>query len=132
MWTSTVLYSVFTRIKAEVLKSFSGKYTDITVTTSSINATETKFPTVYVKKMQGAELGQTLDGTTINAIQSTIQVDVTDNVSEARAQEVADKVCEVMKGMRYQVVGEPFPDSSLGVYRVVARYSRVIGYNDIL
>lgn len=132
MWTSEIPSIVVTRIKTECLKQLKSKYPNIQFTTSSKKATEPKFPTVYVKKMQGSERGQTLDGTSVNATLSTLQIEVTDNVSDTRAQEVADVVYEIMKSMRYEAVGEPFPDNDNSTYRNVARYRRVVGYNDTL
>ena len=133
MWTSDIASSVFTRVKAEATKRLKTKYPDIYFTTLSRVATTPKFPTVYVKRMQGAERGQTLEGTTLNAILSTFQIEVTTNTNDTEAQEVADIVCEIMKSMRYQMLGEPFPDNTASdTYRNVARYQRIIGYNDIL
>lgn len=132
MWTSEIPSIVFTRIKTEGLKKLKSKYPNIQFTTSSKKATDSKFPTVYVKRMQGSERGQTLDGTSVNAILSTLQIEVTDDVSDVRAQEVADVVYGIMKSMRYEAIGEPFPDNDDSTYRNVARYRRIIGYNDIL
>lgn len=133
MWFSDITSIVFTRVKAIVNKKLKTKYPDINFTTSSVASTDPKFPTVYVKRMQGAERGQDLEGTQVNAMLVTFQVEVTDNVSDTRAQEVADSVCEVMKSMRFQILGEPFPDNTQrGVFRNVARYQRAIGYNDVL
>ena len=133
MWFSDITSIVLTRVKAIVGKKLNTKYPDIDFTTSSSSATDPKFPTVYVKRMQGAERGQDLDGTQVNAMLVTFQVEVTDNVSDTRSQEVADSVCEVMKSMRFQILGEPFPDNTQkGIYRNVARYQRIIGYGDTL
>ena len=132
MWTSDIQSVVLTRIKTEGLKNLKSKYPNIQFSTSSKKATEPKFPTVYVKRMQGAERGQTLEGNTVNAILSTFQIEVTDNISDDRAQEVADVVYGIMKSMLYEAVGEPFPDNKDSTYRNVARYRRVIGYNDKL
>ena len=133
MWFSDITSIVFTRVKAIVNKKLKTKYPDINFTTSSVASTDPKFPTVYVKRMQGAERGQDLDGTQVNAMLVTFQVEVTDNVSDTRTQEVADSVCEVFKSMRFQILGEPFPDNTQrGVFRNVARYQRVISYDDVL
>ena len=133
MWFSDITSVVFTRVKAIVNKKLKTKYPDINFTTSSVASTDPKFPTVYVKRMQGAERGQDLDGSTVNAMLVTFQVEVTDNVSDTRAQEVADSVCAVMKSMRFQILGEPFPDNTQrGVFRNVARYQRLVGYGDTL
>lgn len=133
MWFSDITSIVFTRVKAIVNKKLKTKYPNINFTTSSVASTDPKFPTVYVKRMQGAERGQDLDGTQVNAMLVTFQVEVTDNVSDTRAQEVADSVCKVMKSMRFQMLGEPFPDNTQkGIYRNVARYQRLVGYGDTL
>ncbi len=133
MWFSDITHIVVTRIKAIVTNKLKSKYPDINFTTSSASSTDPKFPTVYLRRLQGAERGQDLDGTRVNAMLVTFQVEVTDNVSDTRAQEVADSVCAVMKSMRFQILGEPFPDNTQkGVYRNVARYQRLVGYGDNL
>lgn len=132
MWTSKIQSTVLTRIKVITTEKLKGKYPDIYFTTSNKKRTEPQFPTVYVKRMQGTEEGQTLDGTSVNAILSTFQIEVTDNISDSRAQEVADAVGAVMKSMRYQMLGEPFPDNDNDTYRNVARYQRIVGFGDVL
>lgn len=132
MWFSKITTTVFTRIKALVNKKLLSTYPDLNFTTSDKSTTEPKFPTVYLKRLQGAERGQDLDGSGVNAMFVTFQVEVTDNVSDTRALEVADECCAVMKTMRFQLVGEPIPDNSNGIFRNIARYQRIVGYNDTL
>ena len=133
MWTSDIASKVVTVIKAKATRKLKTKYPDIKFTTSSKASTNPKFPTVYVKKLQGAERGQDLEGTSVNAILSSFQIEVTSNISDTDAQEVADVVADIMKSMRYQMMGEPFADnSSVDTHRNVARYQRIVGYNDIL
>ena len=132
MWFSRITTTVFTRIKNSVSKKLKSTYPDLNFTTSDKSSTDPKFPTVYVKRMPGAERGQDLDGSTVNAMLVTFQVEVTDNVSDTRALEVADECCAVMKSMRFQLVGEPVPDNSNGMFRNIARYQRIVGYNDTL
>lgn len=130
MWTSKIPAKVYTRIKTEGTKKLKKKYPNICFTTSSKVQSEPKFPTVYVKRMQGAEKGQTLDGQSINAILSTFQIEVSDNQSDERAQDVADTIYAIMKSMGYQVLGEPIPDNTQDTCRNVARYQRLVGAND--
>lgn len=133
MWTSDITSIVFTRIKTIAKKQLKTKYPDINFTTSSVSSTDPQFPTVYIRRLQGAERGQDLEGTSVNATLCSFQVEVTDNASDTRAQEVADVIYSIMKSMRFQSIGEPFADNTqTGVYRNVARYQRIIGYNDIL
>ena len=132
MWTSDIASMVFTRIKVEATKKLKSKYPNINFTTSGQVRTDPTFPNVYVKRLQGSERGRTLDGQTVNATLSSFQIEVADNVSDSRAQEVADVVYAIMKKMKYEAIGEPCPDNIDGVHRNVARYRRIIGYNDIL
>lgn len=132
MWFSRITNIVLTRVKAIVGKKLNTKYPDIDFTTSASSSTTPKFPTVYIKRMQGAERGQDLDGSTVNAMLVTFQVEITDNISETRAQEVADNVCAVMKSMRFQILGEPVTDSQGNIHRNIARYQRIVGYGDTL
>ena len=132
MWTSDIASMVFTRIKVEVTKKLKSKYPNINFTTSDQVRTDPTFPNVYVKELQGSERGQTLDGESVNAILSSFQIEVADNVSDNRAREVADVVFLIMKKMKYEAIGLPFQDNKDGVHRNVARYRRIIGYNDIL
>lgn len=132
MWTSDIASIVFTRIKVEATEKLKSKYPDINFTRSNKVRTEPTFPNVYVKELQGAERGHTLDGESVNAILSSFQIEVADNVSDNRAREVADVVFLIMKKMKYEAIGLPFQDNIDGVHRNVARYRRIIGYNDTL
>jgi len=133
MWISDIPSIVFTRIKTIATERLKTKYPDLFFSTEQSLPKEPQFPTVLVKRMQGGEAGQTLEGTEINAILSTFQIEIFDNVSERHAQEVADVVCEIMKSMRYEMIGEPFPDNSDDeVFRNISRYRRIVGGNDVL
>lgn len=133
MWTSDIGTTVFTRIKNKATSRLQETYPSITFTTSSSSSSEPKFPTVYIKRMQGAESGKDLEGTNVNAIVSTFQIEVTTNTGDTDAQKVADVVCEIMKSMRYEILGEPFADNTTNdISRNVARYQRVVGYGDVL
>lgn len=132
MWTSDIGSIVYTRIKLEVTKKLKSKYPNINFTTNNRNNTDTKFPSIYFKRLQGSERGQTLDGQSVNATLFSVQIEVTDNVGEHRAQEVADVIYGVMKTMLFEAIGEPFANNTDSTYRNVARYRRIIGYNDKL
>lgn len=123
---------VFSRIKNKYPDALKIKYPNTSFTTSDRVAKDPKFPTVYVHEMSGSELARDLDGTSINAIRSTIQIEVTDNESMARAREVMQNVVQTMKTMRYEVNTMPEFSNTPTVYRVVARFRRVIGSGDVL
>lgn len=123
---------VFSLIKAKFSAKIKTKYKDLNFTTSDRSSTKPKFPTVYIHLMESPEIGSTLEGTEIPGINATFQIDVTDNQSQARADEVAKEILRIMKTMRFKPVGMPFHDNSGDTYRTSGRYRRVIGDGDIL
>lgn len=123
---------VFTRIKYGVGNKLTSTYPKLNFTTSDRASTLPNFPTVYIHELGSAERGQDLEGTTINAILSTIQVEVTDNSDPANAKQVMDEVVKVMKTMRYEVNSMPEFNNTNEVYRRVARFRRIVGASDTL
>ena len=131
MWTKYIKSIVFTRIKTEGTAKLKATFPDIYFTTSNKVPTNPKFPTVYLKKLQGAEKGRTLDGKTLNGVLASFQIDVIDNKSDNNAENVADVIGDIMKSMRFEMVGDPFSNSqSTGEYRFTARYQGVIADED--
>ena len=132
MWTSDVPSIVLTKIKYLFSTKIKNKYPDLNFTTKSKTGNLPYFPTVYINKLSSPEMGQTLDGTEINAIMANFQIEITDNVSQERAGEVADEVLRIMKTMRFEIVGDPHTDNTDNSYRYVMRCRRVIGALDTL
>lgn len=133
MWVNDIQTAVFSRIQSRTTAQFKKRFPDIFFTKSARVNKDASFPTIYVKKLQGAERGQTLEGTSINATLSSFQIEVTDNrENDSVANEIAWFICGVMKSMRYQMVGEPITEETDQTFRVIARYQRIVGFNDIL
>ena len=133
MWTKYIKSNVFTRIKTEGTAKLKATFPDIYFTTSDKVSTNPKFPTVHLKKLQGQEKGRTLDGTTVNGVLASFHIDVIENKSDNNAENVADVSGDIMKSMRFEMVGDPFPNSqSTGEYRFTARYQRIVGAGDTL
>lgn len=132
MWTKYLKSIIFTRIKTEGTKRLQKQFPNINFTTNSKASTTPKFPTVYVKKLQGSERGRDLEGTSVNATVLGFQVEVTDNKSENNADTVAYAVYDIMKSMKFEAVGDPFSEDSGDAYRTVARYQRIVGAGDKL
>ena len=68
MWTSDIPSIVLTKVKHLFSEKIKDKYPDLNFTTKSKTGALTSFPTVYINKLSSPEMGQTLDGTEINAI----------------------------------------------------------------
>lgn len=123
---------IFSRIKANFSDRIKNKYPNLNFTTSDKSSTKPKFPTVYIHLMEPTEEGETLDGASVNAVNATFQVDVSDNQSQARADEVAKEILKIMKSMRFSAKPLPFHNNVGDVCRTTARYRRLIGAGDII
>lgn len=123
---------IFSRIKYGFSDRIKSKYPDLNFTTSDKVSTNAKFPTVYVHMMESPEVGGTLEGTEIAGVKATFQIDVSDNESNKRTDEVAYEALRIMKSMRFKPIIMPFHNNSGNTYVTSARYQRVIGSGDIL
>ena len=104
----------------------------ITITNLKSRLTGTIFPTKNVHEMRGTEIGETIDGQTMNGINSTYQVDVIVNTQQSDAKKILAIVASVFKRMRFEVISMPEFDSEEKIYRSTARFSRLIAANDRL
>jgi len=132
LWTTDIEYLVLAKLRAIVGKKLKADYPNLNFTNEDTASTQPKFPTVYIKRLPGGETSQDLERTSINGIVSGFQIEVTTNTKQRDAQVVADECCLVMKSMSYEMIGEPVPDNTPQIKRVVARYRRNVDYNDIL
>lgn len=137
MWNNDIPSIVFTKMKLYTSKKlnerYPNKYNSTNYTRQSRSQTNAKFPTIMFKGLQGAETGADLNGDTVNVVISYFQIDVITNTSQTDAYNIADVVMEAMKTMRYQLVGDLIiDDSDENTYRVISRYRRLIGHDDIL
>lgn len=132
LWTTIIKSKVFTNVQKKGRERLLKSYPNITFTTSDRVSSAPRFPTVFVKKMQGAAKGQTTEMKSVEATISTFQIEVTTNTNQDDAEKVADVVEDIMVSLGYDPIGEPFPDNTQDVYRNISRYQRVIGEDDIL
>lgn len=123
---------VFSRIKAKATSKLKTKYPDISFTTSDKVSKNPKFPNVYVHLMGPQEIGQDLEGNTINGVLATFQIDVTDNRNQTTTKEVMDAVVGVVKEMRFSIIAMPEFNNTNSAYRSVMRCRRTIGSLDVL
>ena len=139
MWTKIIPSKVFTRLKNEGKKrientydSYEKKFKSPNFTDTDRSTSTTKFPTIYLKKMQGKAIGRTLEDTKVNGITSTFQIEVTTNTKQNDSEIIADVLADLMIEMGYEMIGDPVPDNTGDVYRNISRWQRTIGYNDKL
>ena len=129
-WVMLIPNNIFSRIKNEFSASMKTKYgmKDSNFTDEATD-TPSKFPLVYVHMLSPSEVGQTLDGKSINGGLFTFQIEVYDNAKKSTALDVMSEVLRIMKKMRFEVVGMP-EHFKTDTHRYVMRCRRVIGATD--
>lgn len=123
---------IYTAIKVLMPSNIKEKYKSLDFTTSDINVNEASFPCVYVHMLESPESGGDTEGTSINAIYASFQIEVIDNEKQSNVTEVSKAILNIMKSMRFKVVGMPFFDNKDSTYRKVSRFRRMIANNDEL
>lgn len=133
-WIFLIPSTVYSRILSEFSPTVKKKYnmTDDNFSTAARSYSDTKFPFVYIQTLPASERGQDLEGQTINGGFFAFQIEVTDNKSDNRAREVMKEVVRIMKTMRFQSNEMPSFESTEDEHKCVARFQRVIGYDDKL
>lgn len=133
MWTNIIETKVFTRLQQEVRKRLKDDFPKITCTTENASDKQPTFPSVYLRQLQGyppTKGGYSLDSAEVNGTTSSFQITCTDNEERDNARHIGDVVSDIMSEMGYFIIGEPVTEKTGGVWENVARYQRVIGYND--
>lgn len=134
-WVADKQTTIYSRVKAILMSKLADKYADLNVTMDNAPAQNAKFPTVYITFLGETERGQTLDGTTINAVSMTIEAHIktTHEQGVLENKEIAWDVVEAFKSMGFTATMPNLPTSNLeGVYESVSRFSRVIGQGDVI
>lgn len=123
---------VYSRIQYSIPQKIKDKYPDLNFTTDNRELTSPKFPCVYVHLMPSVEVGQDLEGISINGGRFTFQIEVYDNQSQNRAKTIMSEIVGIMKKMCFELNAFPEFQNTTDIYRSVARFRRVIGAGDIL
>lgn len=132
MWTDNIETTVFSKVKIEGTTALNRTFPKIRYTAENASDDDAVFPTVFVQELPATEIGRDLDGTVINGVLSTFQVDVSDNDNKQNCKKVMSKVIESMKKMRFEVTSMPIYRKENNVWIATARFRRAIGFNDIL
>jgi len=132
-WIYKLENRIYTIVKTRTTKVLS-KYPDLNFTQDpEPDDTTPHFPTVFFTFLPSAEMGRTIEGSSINAIMSTIEVQVTSSKTQGLtvARTVSWEVVEQLKALRYEVVLSPkvIPTGN-DTCEVVFRMRRMIGAND--
>lgn len=139
MWATEIDTTVLSRLRSRGYADLRNKYPNINFTDDDRAPIDPKFPTVFYINISSAERGQTLDGKSMNALLHSVQLEVSDNGTVVAnkpqnyaTKDVINKMCDYMKDMGYEIVNMPFFQNTDTVFRMVARFRRTIGANDVI
>lgn len=126
-WFSKIEPSVFTIIETRMKKLFPHAY----FTSSNQDVREERFPCVYLREVEQAEIGNDLDNVTINGVRSSFRVQVYSK-SAAESREITTEAVLQFKKLRFNVISMPVyvSERDKSVFLSDARFSRVIGGGD--
>lgn len=119
-------------VSDKCLDALKARYPNTRITDEAESNQKAVFPTIYIHLLPASELGQTLDGKTINGVLATVQVTVTTNTTKADARYVMSVISEAFKNMRFAGTALPEYTDSDRLHKSVARFRRAIGANNRL
>lgn len=131
-WAIELGPTIYSIVKAKATEQLKDKYPTLNVTDKGESDQPAVFPTIYIHELPGMELGQDLEGQTINAVRETIQVDVTSNKNYSECRKIMPKITDIYKQMRFSVAGTPQYSVNGGTYICNMRFSRVFGAGDTI
>lgn len=127
-WFSEIEPKLFTAFEFRMKKKFPGVY----CTTAQENVTERKFPTVYFHELEQVEQGNDLVNETVNAVLSTIQVQVFSKDAQQN-KAIMNEAVRLMKQFAFNITSMPiYTTNDDGTVSLsVCRCRRMIGYGDM-
>lgn len=126
-WAYDLGKQIYSVIRANVQQRLLSLYNNLNITNKSKSVVTPQFPTIYIHELPGTEVGQDLEGTSINGVMITFQVDVTTNEDEAEIRKIMGVVADEFKKMHFQTVSLLDIDDSGEVIRGIARFRRIKG-----
>ena len=123
---------VVTRLTYHLETEYAARFPDLQVVTDDLITRPSKWPTVWVRAIQQVERDRDLEGTNINGVMATFQIEAYDNSSQENAKDVGNSITACMKSMGFDGIQLPEKDNVSGIWRVIGRYRRYIAADDVL
>lgn len=126
-WFSKIESRIFTIVKNRMR----GEFPNLKFTTSKENVEKAKFPMLYLCELEQVETGNDLHNVDVNAILSTIQIQVFSKTAVENKSIMTEAVLQ-MKKLAFNVVAMPIytSENDKTIFLSVARFRRVIGGGD--
>lgn len=128
-WFSKIESNVFTQIEYMLASRKDAPFPKLKCTTVSQNEI-TYFPTLYLHELQPVEAGMDLTNESVNAVLSTIEIQVWTNTKELDCKNILSAAILEMKQMGFNVTMFPSITTDSKIRWGVARFRRMIGAGD--
>lgn len=130
-WFAEIESQVYTQVAYMLTEVEDAPYPKLKCTTKS-QSTIVSFPTLYLHELQPVEAGNDLENATVNAVLSTIEIQVWSNKSEKDCKDILTAAILEMKRLRYNVTMFPNVTTDSKIAWGVARFRRMVGAGDTL
>lgn len=130
-WFAEIESNVFTQVSYMLAERTDAPYPELNCTTVSQN-TVVHFPTLYLHELQPVEAGNDLVNESVNAVLSTIEIQVWSNVSENDCKDIITAAVLEMKRLGYNVTMFPSVQTDSKIAWGAARFRRMVGSCDSL
>lgn len=127
-WYMQIQSKVLTQVEYMMKK----KYPKLVCTTKNENGQPAKFPTLFLHELQSIEQGQDLTNETVNAVLSTIEIQVWTNTTETDCRNIIADAVNQMKLLQYNITGMPIVEVNDKIAWGVVRCRRMVGNADKL
>lgn len=134
-WVSDRQTTIYSRANGILQSKLKKKYKSLLVTQDNASPTKAQFPVIYIAFIGTSEMGQTIDGTSINAVNMTAEAHIktTSEQGALENNDIAWEVVEAFKSMGFNVTIPNMATSNYdGVYESVVRLSRIIAQGDVI
>jgi len=125
-WYTQIQSKVFTQIQYMMQK----KYPKLKCTTKNENGMPAVFPTLYLHELEPVERGQDLTNETVNAVLSTMEIQVWTNTTEDDCRKIMAEAVNQMKGLQFNIIAMPIIKTNDKISWGVMRGRRMVGNGD--
>lgn len=128
-WFAQIESKVFTQLSYMLSERSGAPFPKLKCTSVSQNEI-TVFPTLYLHELQPVEAGMDLVNTSVNAVLSTIEIQVWTNTTELECKKILTAAIMEMKQLGFNVTMFPSITTESKIRWGVARFRRMIGSCD--
>lgn len=132
-WVEERGSDIYTLVKTRAKRNLVAQFPNIKFTTNDgTGANSTRYPTVFIRTIEGAERAEDLENNNVNAFQFFFQIEVTCSKEQGResTRKVIAEVLDQFKKLRFSVRKNAIFISDNSIDTGIARVSRTFAQND--